>query len=94
MTQMIFMGAKPSYFRADDGRIYDSCKVYLAATIAGEKATGYSGIELNYGLSADYDRIAATFKPMQPVTVDIEIQTTGKRITQVLKNMQPVSGKS
>ena len=93
MTQMIFMGAKPSYFRSEDGRVYDSCKVYLAATVAGEKAIGYNGIELNYGVSADYDRIAATFKPMTQVMVDIEIQTTGKRITHVLKNMQPVTGK-
>lgn len=89
MKQMIFLGAKPSYFRADDGTVYDNTKVYLAAPLAGDtEVLGYTGIELKYGTSADFNRLR-DLKPMHPVLVDIDIETTGRKVVQVLRDIKP-----
>lgn len=93
MQQAIFLGAAPSFFRADNGDVFDSTKIFLAMPLSQEGAIGLAGSEFKIGKSTDFDRIVTGLKPLQPCLVELEIQTNGRKQVLALKEIKPVMPK-
>lgn len=93
MQQAVFLGAAPSFFRADNGDVFDSTKIFLGMPLSQESAIGLAGSEFKIGKSADFERITAGLKPMHPCLVELEIQTNGRKQVLTLKDIKPTPPK-
>lgn len=90
-TQIEIIGMKASKGVMDNGRPFDSCKVYSLVDLDASKGTakGKAAVEYAFGLAEEFDR----FKNLDfPVLCDVtlEITSNGKSQMTRIVEMKPV----
>lgn len=90
MQQMTVLGAKRSVGVLDNGRRYDSTKVYVQTKMRdGDDQVGYSVAEYPWGDSSNFDKIAKQSFPFL-ADVDMDVVSNGKNSQIVIFDVVPV----
>lgn len=83
-SRVTVTGIKGSKGVLENGKTYDSTKIYVQTPLDGSKGKGTATAEYSFGTSEEYERYKHLSFPLE-VDVDLEIVSTGKsQVTQIV----------
>lgn len=91
MTQIVtLLGAKRSKGKLDDGKVYDSTKIYVQTKMnESDDTVGFAVSEYNWGDSSNFETIKSVSYPCQAEVV-FEMATNGKTTKLVVTGVKPI----
>lgn len=92
-TQSIVKAMKPSKGTMENGRSYDSTKVYIETEFSSDaEGFGNPSIEYNWGLSDNYHDFVQKHRIKEAFNAEVtwENQTTGKASKLVVLDVKPI----
>lgn len=86
------LGMKGSKGQMDNGKAFDSTKVYIETRLDESQGNqkGFAGAEYNFGLAYEFDKYKHLPFPMM-AEVEFEQITNGKTVKTVIASLKPLN---
>lgn len=91
MQQVTILGVKRSQGTLDNGKAYNSTKIYVQTKMKETiDQVGFGVAEYTWGDSSNFDKIAKLPFPIQ-ANIDLETVTNGKTVQLVVNDVVPIT---
>lgn len=90
MSEMIILGAKRSYGTLENGKRYDSTKLYVQTPMKENiDQVGFATVEYAWGDNTNFDKIKNLQFPLK-ADITLEVVTSGKTSQIVVADVEPM----